>query len=162
MTIDKAISKRLGRSPKATKACRGFTLIEMMIVVLIIGILAAVALPSYQDYIRRGHMQDSFSQMSSFQIKIEQHYQDNRSYKDLADDTKCPTGLVNALQSRYFTFECVLGATKQSYSLTATGKGSTLGYDYSTNQANARQTTKFAGVEQTTLTCWAERVASCE
>lgn len=162
MTINNAISKRLGRSPWATNAHRGFTLIEVMIVVGIIGILAAVALPSYQASIRRGHMQEAFSQMSSFQTKIEQHYQDNRSYKDLADETKCPTGLVNALQSRYFTFECVLGGTKQSYSLTATGRSSTLGYDYSTDQNNARKTTKFAGVEQTTLTCWAERVASCE
>ena len=138
----------------------GFTLIEVMIVVAIVGILAAVALPAYQNYIRRGQLQEGFSQMSGFQLKMEQHYQDNRSYKDTAADT-CPATLVASLTSKYFTFACAKGADWQSYTVTATGKGSTLGYDYSIDQSNVRKTTKFAGAAQTTLTCWAERSAAC-
>lgn len=161
MTINRAVSERLGMSPYATKASRGFTLIELMIVVAIVAILAAVAVPAYQNYIRRGQLQEGFSQMSAFQLKVEQHYQDNRSYKDTADDTKCPTGLVGNLKSNHFTFSCVLGGNKQSYVLSATGRATALGYNYSIDQLNTRKTTMFAGTAQTTLNCWADRAAAC-
>lgn len=157
----------LAYRPSAAKPCQrislagGFTLIELMIVVAIVAILASVALPSYQSYVRRGQLQEAFSQLSGFQLKMEQHYQDNRSYQDTADATKCPTALVNGLVSKYFTFACTLADTKQAYALTATGKGSTTGYDYSIDQANARKTTKFAGTTQTALACWADRSAAC-
>lgn len=139
----------------------GFTLIELMIVVAIVAILASVALPSYQSYVRRGQLQEAFSQMAGFQLKMEQHYQDNRSYKDTTDATKCPAALVSGLASKYFTFGCTLGGTSQAYALAATGKGPATGYDYSIDQANVRKTTKFAGTTQTALACWADRSAAC-
>lgn len=162
MTPPYSLRGRLGHPSNRGSRASGFTLIELMIVVAIIGILASVALPSYQNYIRRGHLQEGFSQMSGFQLKMEQHYQDNRGYKDTGADT-CPATLTGGLASKYFTFACAKGSsgTWQSYTLTATGRGSTLGYDYSIDQANVRKTTKFAGAAQTTLTCWADRSAKC-
>jgi len=41
------------------RSARGFTLIELMIVLAVVGILMAIAMPSYNDYIRRGHREDA-------------------------------------------------------------------------------------------------------
>lgn len=50
---------------------QGFTLIELLIVVAIIGIIAAIAIPSYQGYIERGHRADTMSEMHNIASTIE-------------------------------------------------------------------------------------------
>lgn len=57
------------------KAQGGFTLIELMIVVAIIGILAAVAIPAYQNYVKRAAYTDVVSQMSPFKLAVEEAFQ---------------------------------------------------------------------------------------
>ena len=59
---------------------KGFTLIEVMIVVAIIAILATVALPAYTDYVRRGKIAEGTSALLAMKTKMEQYFADNRSY----------------------------------------------------------------------------------
>ncbi|WP_105214782.1 pilin [Pseudoalteromonas sp. T1lg22] len=53
---------------------QGFTLIELMIVVAIIGILAAVALPAYQDYTKRGHVSEGLNLASAAKASVAEYY----------------------------------------------------------------------------------------
>ena len=59
------------------RAQRGFTLIELMIVVAIIGILAAIAIPQYQDYVTRSRWQDTYSAVLPVKTAIAECSQNN-------------------------------------------------------------------------------------
>ncbi|WP_417066920.1 type IV pilin protein [Niveibacterium terrae] len=130
----------------------GFTLIEVMIVLAIVAILSAIALPSYSDYVLRSKLPEAFSTLSDLRIKLEQYYQDNSRYADAAAGTTCgiamPTG-------KYFTYTCAAvddGGT-QTYTLTATGKDSVSGFTYKVTDTNAKSTTATSwGI--TSDSCW--------
>jgi type IV pilus assembly protein PilE len=69
--------------PRHRRAAMGFTLIEVMIVVAIIGILAAIAYPSYREYIMRGRMVDGTNGLAEMRARMERHFQDNRDYQNV-------------------------------------------------------------------------------
>ena len=114
----------------------GFTLIEMMITVAIVGILAAVAVPQYQDFVTRGQLVEAHAGLGAFRVQMEQFYQDNRNY----GGGGC--GITTAPPYKYFTHTCVTTAAGQGYTATATGSsGRVTGFTFSIDQLNRRQTT---------------------
>lgn len=139
---------------------RGFTLVEVMIVVAIIAILAGVAYPSYQDYVTRGRIPEATTQLATRQVRMEQWFQDNRTYLNLpavASANFCPAA-ADTTTSRFFDFTCVVGPG-QTYVLTATGKAAMAGFAFTVNQANNRATTAVpAGwAVPAPNTCWVGR-----
>ncbi|HEY7386163.1 MAG TPA: type IV pilin protein [Beijerinckiaceae bacterium] len=140
------------------KQQRGFTIIELLIVIVIVAILAAVALPAYQDYTQRAKLTEAFTGLSDFRVRMEQFYQDNRRYDGGGLDG-CGAASPN---SKYFTFNCAPGlAPSQDYTVTATGiavQGLT-DFVYTLNEKNVRATTKlgtgWGGAPNPT--CWVRR-----
>jgi type IV pilus assembly protein PilE len=128
---------------------RGFTILELMIVVVIIAILAAIAIPSYSDYITRGKIQEASSILLAQRVKMEQYYQDQRTYVGA-----CAAGTVAPLPVglKYFTISCT-NLTATTYTITATGgcltcsppDGSMTGFAFTINEGNTRQTTSVPG-----------------
>ena len=136
---------------------RGFTLVELMIVVAIIGILAAVALPSYKDYVRRSALPEGTSALANARIKLEQYYQDNRNY----GSTSCGNGAAGTGTFGKFTLSCELSNSGQGYTVTATGStGIAVGHVFTIDQSNAQRTTQYKG-ETVSKGCWLMKGDEC-
>ncbi len=151
------------------KSNSGFTLIEVMVVCTIIAILAAIAIPSYADYLRRGQLKEAFNSLSDYQVKLEQYYQDYKNYGNgggttCANGTNAPTwsNFVPA-GAQYFTISCALtsSSNNQGYTLTATGSSAAaVGHVFTVTNGNVRRTTQFKG-GAVSKSCWLVRGNEC-
>ena len=143
---------------------RGFTLIEVMIVVAIVAILTMLALPSYTDYVRRGQLPEAFANLSDLRVKLEQYYQDNRAYA--TSGTTCATGAswappTTPSGAKYFSYTCTTSGTFQTYTLTATGAtGRVVGSVYTLTTDGTKATTKFKG-STVSKACWLAGGSEC-
>lgn len=125
---------------------RGFTLTEVMITVAIIGIIAAIAIPQYAEYSKRSKTTEATTALADLRIKMEQYYQDNRTYED--GDVDAPCAPAQPLQ--FFDVSCE-SRSATAFTLTATGKNDMAGYEYTIDQAG-NKTSELA--DGSSGNCW--------
>lgn len=103
----------------------GFTLVELLITVAIVGILTSIALPSYQQYIIRGNRSAAQSQMLDIANREQQFLFANRSYADKAALTASGYVLPTAVSSKYsYDVTVANNASPPSFLITFTPSGS--------------------------------------
>ena len=116
---------RQGQGARARRAEQGFTLIEITIVVAIIGILAAIAYPSYTEYIRRGYRTEARTALLEAQQFMERYYAANSRYTADAAGVTSPAlpARLQAVPSESPRYNLAVAAQLNSYTLTATPRG---------------------------------------
>lgn len=151
---------------------RGFTLLELMITVVIVGILAAVAYPSYTAYVARGHRTQVKAQLASAQQWMERFFSERYVYGDSATPTAntafanqgfAQSPPVGEGAARY-TLAVVVADSGQTYTVTATRAGSMAndecGNPTVTNAgvkgvvAGSFSTTRYADAAAAMDACW--------
>jgi type IV pilus assembly protein PilE len=118
-----------------------------MITVAIVAILAALALPSYNDYVTRGRIPEATSELANRRVQAEQFFQDNRTYVGAN-----PACAVNN-SGRSFDFSCT-AQTAATYIIQAAGKGSMAGFTYTIDETGARATTGVPTGWTANPNCW--------
>ncbi len=124
----------------------GITLIELMIALVMLAILATIALPTYSEYVIRNKLTTVPAQLLDLRLRMEQVYQDNRSYLDPANADNCA---IAAPVTDNFSYACA-NQTRTTYTWTATNKvnsglGDAADYTYTINEMGDISTTTFAG-----------------
>ncbi|TDR48565.1 type IV pilus assembly protein PilE [Tahibacter aquaticus] len=137
----------------------GFTLIELLIVIGIIAILAAIAIPSYTQYITRSKLTEAQYALQDYRVRMEQFFQDNRNYGAGANCGVAMTTSTGA--ARFFDFSCTRSAgPPEAYTATATGRAAqgVGGFVFTITADNTRRTTAVPrGWGTAPLACWVVR-----
>jgi type IV pilus assembly protein PilE len=120
---------------------KGFTLIELMIVVAVVGILTMVAYPSYRDSIIRGQLTDGTNGLSQMRAQMERYYQDNRTYASTGTFVT-PCAVTDATTRTFGNFVVSCSGTPDAtgFVLQAVGSGPSSGFTFTIDQQEAKTT----------------------
>jgi len=134
---------------------RGFTLIELMIVVTIVGLLAAVAIPGYAQYVRRAHRSEGMAALSALAAAQEKYYLSNNTYtSDIKNDLK----LSSTTEHGYYTMKVTSADASEFTAIAVPSSGSPQLEDtdclsFTLNSAGSRTSTDKGGSDSS-ATCW--------
>jgi len=102
---------------------RGFTLLELVIVIGVIAILAALALPAYNEYVRKGKRGEGAAALGDISLREERWRADNPSYGTMTElFGTAPLAATYNSQYKYYTV-AISGQSATGYTATATRKG---------------------------------------
>ncbi|MFD1217979.1 type IV pilin protein [Microbulbifer celer] len=109
------------------KKQHGFSLIELMIVVAIIGILAGIAWPSYQDHVQASRRADAQGALMGLAQAMEQYFTENGTYTGAADNNNVPQIFATEAPldggTKYYNLRAIVANDGGSYDLQAQAKG---------------------------------------
>ncbi len=134
---------------KAMRRWGGFTLMEVLIVMTILGILAAIAIPNYSEYIRRGHRSDAKAMLLQAAQWQERVRTETNAYA-----AALPAGLtaVPATGPARYTISVALAGG--AYTLTATPVGASAGDPCGSFTLTGTGVRGLTGATRTTVECW--------
>lgn len=114
----------------------------MLITVAIIGILSAVAVPQYRDYVTRSRLADASAGLTTMRAQMERYYQDNRTYANTgAFVSPCNNATASARTFGSFLIGCTGTLSATQFTLEAVGSGQASGFTYTITQQDVRATT---------------------
>lgn len=128
---------------------KGFTLIELLTVVIVVGIVAALALPAYSKYVRRAKLQEAFAMLLSLHTKEQLYWGDAHNY----GPSDCAVGALPP-PTKYFSYVCNINNSQQGYLITAKGQGDLLNYNFTIDQTGKRVTIDFPGASGLPAPCF--------
>lgn len=143
----------------------GFTLIELMIVVAIIGILSSIAYPSYVESVRKSKRSDARAQLVEVASFMQKFYSQNDRFDQANNDAEMPIVLPLALTTvprggagtPYYKISFVADSlTKRGFTLQAVPNGSMAGDKCGALRLNqvGQRTVSGASASMTAATCW--------
>ena len=128
---------------------------ELAIVLTVIAVLAAIAVPSYVQHLQRARLAEALTRLADHRVRMEQYFLDNRRYDDGTGGCGAPAS--TATPSDRFALECT--ATATSFTLAAVGVAGRdmQEFAYTVDEANNRRTPSLPAGWRTSDVCWVVR-----
>lgn len=139
----------------------GFTLLELLFTLIVLGVLAAIAMPSFSEVTVRGKLREAPIAFSEILANMQKFYLVNKSFRAAAG--ACGVAMPTSPRVSYFTYRCAAAPDGMSFTVTATSTASvgaapgagayvyTLSWD---GNRQSKSTLVFAGTAVTDKPCW--------